>query len=186
MSTYFFVDYENVSAKGLSGIEKLSDQDHVIIFYSEKANTLTFTVHRRMAQSKAQIEYVNVLVGEKNSLDFQLVSYLGYLLARDEKAEYVIVSRDHGFASTVAFWEGRKFNILQANNLMRETQNGLKEKLVELLPDYPDDIPVIMNFLNKYKTKQGFNNALMKEFGTVKTSNIYKVVKPLLADKKGR
>ena len=33
----FLVDYENVSASGLSGLEKLTEEDVVYIFYTENA-----------------------------------------------------------------------------------------------------------------------------------------------------
>ena len=41
----------------------------------------------------------------------------------------------------------------------------------------------------KYKTKQGINNALMREFPSQdnqRSSEYYKLIKPLLKDKKGK
>lgn len=37
----------------------------------------------------------------KNSLDFQLVSYLGLLIGNDENCEYNIISKDRGFLSAI-------------------------------------------------------------------------------------
>ena len=103
MATYM-IDYENVKTGGLNGISRLTAEDKVIIFYSENANRLTFDLHRRLMECPAQIEYREVLVGGHNALDFQLVTYLGYLIAKDPMGQYLIISYDRGFEYVVNFW----------------------------------------------------------------------------------
>ena len=103
MATYL-VDYENVKTGGLNGISRLTAEDHVIIFYSENANRLTFDLHQRLMASPAKIEYREVSVGGHNALDFQLVTYLGYLIANDRGGQYMIISYDRGFEYVVGFW----------------------------------------------------------------------------------
>ena len=44
---------------------------------------------------------------------------------------------------------------------------------------------MVTGFLQKYKTKQGVNNALVKELGTTKAGELYKLLKPYMNDKKG-
>ncbi len=44
----------------------------------------------------------------------------------------------------------------------------------------------IGRFIVKYKTKQGVNNAIVKLYGTEKAGELYKKIKPLLKDKKGK
>lgn len=56
MATYL-IDYENVNKDGLNGVSKLTEQDRVIIFYSERADRMTFGLHRRLNETKAVIEY---------------------------------------------------------------------------------------------------------------------------------
>ena len=51
---------------------------------------------------------------------------------------------------------------------------------------HPVVIPLVRELMERYKTKQGLNNALIKEYGSEKTGILYKAIKPLLADKKGR
>ena len=80
MKTYL-VDFENVKSKGLSGIDRLTDEDHVIIFYSENSDTISFEMHCMVLQAKADVDYMKVRVGGKNALDFQLSTLLGYLVA---------------------------------------------------------------------------------------------------------
>lgn len=46
-------------------------------------------------------------------------------------------------------------------------------------------VPQVVKFIRQYKTKQGINNALNKEFKDSKrTSEIYSAIKPLIADKR--
>lgn len=100
----YMIDYENVKTGGLNGISRLTDADRVIIFYSENANRLTFDLHQRLMASTAKIEYREVTVGGHNALDFQLVTYLGFLIAQDPGGQYLIISNDRGFEYVVNFW----------------------------------------------------------------------------------
>lgn len=100
----YMIDYENVKMGGLNGISRLTEADKVIIFYSENANRMTFDLHRRLMACSAEIEYREVSVGGHNALDFQLVTYLGYLIAQNPGEQYLIISNDRGFEHVVHFW----------------------------------------------------------------------------------
>ncbi len=101
---YFLIDYENVNVAGFDGVSNLTESDYVIVFYSENAETLTFGLHRRITESKANFQFQKVAVKEKNALDFQLCTYLGFLVndtltsEDDEKNFYYIVSNDKGYS----------------------------------------------------------------------------------------
>ena len=104
----YLIDYENT--KNLLGIHNLSADDCVVIFYSQKANTLTFDIHKEILASPAKIEYKCVDVGGPNALDFQLSTYLGYLIHQNgnEKYNIYIVSKDKGFSYVSSFWKKEK------------------------------------------------------------------------------
>ena len=104
MKTYL-IDFENVKSKGLSGIDKLTEDDHVIIFYSENSDTISFEMHCLVMQAKAQVDYIKVRVGGKNALDFQLSTLLGYLVAEGDNTHLFIISNDKGFDKLHDFWE---------------------------------------------------------------------------------
>ena len=53
-----------------------------------------------------QLEMIPCNTG-KNGLDFQLSSYLGYLLRSSAKARYVILSKDMGYDPLIQFWKER-------------------------------------------------------------------------------
>ncbi|MGN0633832.1 MAG: PIN domain-containing protein [Oscillospiraceae bacterium] len=103
MKTYL-VDFENVKSKGLAGIERLGEDEKVVIFYSENSDTITFDMHCAVMRAKAEIEYMKVRVGGKNALDFQLSTLLGYIVAKGENTHIFIISNDKGFDRLHDFW----------------------------------------------------------------------------------
>lgn len=291
----YFIDYENVRVNGFQGLESLTQEDKVYIFYTDNADSMTFGLHRRLQESPAQISYIKVAAG-RNALDFQLASYLGYRIAQAPEEAYTIVSRDNGFAPLVHFWgekhmqvemhaslakkiaveeeftfrggkksvsflgrgrredrrllpqpmtedkqaeeekrEAEKENggveIVQAETVdlhfpeetpaetaaapvqtekktqshgaqpvkavkaggRRRGKEALKapetDSLFETVLDmiaYPDKAQTVWKYVTKYKTKQGLNNALVKTYGSDIAGEIYKSIKPLLADKKAK
>lgn len=191
---FYLVDYENVKSKGLEGITELSKNDTVYIFYSANANSLTFDLHLKLNQSQATIIYQEVSVGSKNALDFQLSTHLGYLIKEqeDKDARFYIITKDQGFTSLVRYWSEKKEQVKLAVDLSgtdpdKETAE-LKKKVLEVLED-KNAADKVTKIIQQYKTRQGINNALMKEFPSKenkKSGEIYKQIKPLIADKKGK
>lgn len=110
---YYLVDYENVKVDGMSGVDQLEKTDSVCIFYSENASTLTFELHESLNRSQAAIVFQKVEVGVKNALDFQLSTYLGYLISENEgkNETYYIVSEDKGLAILTGYWAERGANV---------------------------------------------------------------------------
>lgn len=103
--TVYLVDFENVRSEGLRGVENLSEDDKVVIFYSVNADAITFDVHVLLSRSRAEIETFRILRGGRNSLDFQLSTYLGYLVMENRFTDIVIVSQDKGFLCAASFWD---------------------------------------------------------------------------------
>lgn len=106
--TVYLVDFENVRSAGLKGVESLSEDDKVVIFYSKNADAITFDVHMLLSKSKAEIETYMILRGGRNSLDFQLSTYLGYLVMENRYRNIVIISADKGFLCAINFWDENK------------------------------------------------------------------------------
>lgn len=189
---YYLVDYENVKKDGLNAINKLTEKDRVCIFYSQNAETMTFGLHRRLNESVAQITFQKVEVGTKNALDFQLVTFLGYIIAKNEEKNYYIVTKDNGFNSVCLYWAKRNVNVtivadVSGRNL-KEEEDELINEVDKLLTD-KEIVNKVAEIILQYKTKQGINNALIKNFPSKdhkQASEIYKAIKPLLKDKKGK
>ena len=187
--TRFLVDYENVHADGLNGIRNLTPHDQVIIFYSKNADTMTFDLHNAINRSQGDIQFLKIEAGTKNALDFQLVSYLGYLIRESEKDTYYIVTKDNGYQAVVKFWQGRNVRIGQIADLSKKTleeeKNEVRDTISQAVSD-KKDIDLVLSYLDKYKTKLGLNNALVKKFDSKKGGEIYKLLKPFIKDKKGQ
>ncbi len=183
----FLIDYENVGVPGLDGLTKLVEKDIIYIFYSENADRLTFGLHKRLSESKAQIIYMKITIGSKNALDFQLATYLGYLVSQKATETFYIVSKDKGFDCLAKFWQKKNAKV---ENVISLTGKNIEEEIMDLeryLKDVIDaeHLVLVSGFLQKYKTKQGVNNALVKEFGTKKAGEVYKLIKPFMVEKKG-
>lgn len=127
---YYLVDYENVRTQGLNGVNKLSEEDIVCIFYTEHADSLTFGLHRRLNESKATILFRRVIAGYKNALDFQLSSYLGYIICEnaENQYDYCIVSQDKGYESLVDYWKKRKVNVSLVTNVVKQKEQASEDK----------------------------------------------------------
>lgn len=191
----FLVDYENVHVEGFNGLSNCKESDEIKIFYTKSADTLTFGLHRRLSETKAKIEYHKVENGTKNALDFQLASYLGYLIGKNSEVQYYIVSKDKGFMALEQFWKKnpvKHTTVTLVSDLTLkieiEVQNQMKSSIQSVLKDgaYKDNSNEIISLIDKYKTKQGIYSALVKTYEEKKGAEIYKKIKPLLTEKKGQ
>lgn len=200
---YFLVDYENVNVSGLNGVSSLTENDSVTIFYSENAETLTFGMHRRLNESKAEIKFQKVLVKEKNALDFQLCTYLGYLICDTMTEEnlnnYFVVSNDKSYLALIYYWKRFKIDLKIVSNLSKnevvqtdiksppkvEPVSELELTLKKFFTD-KNDIATAAEIIKNSKTKVEVNNNLCKKFPSQQVGQIYKAIKQFIADKKSQ
>ncbi|MDY3730696.1 MAG: PIN domain-containing protein [Candidatus Choladocola sp.] len=184
---YYFIDFENVQSAGLEGINDLTKKDEVYIFYSENANRISFELHHRLMHTLADVFYIPVEVGGKNALDFQLSSYLGYIIGQNcvSEADYYIVSKDMAFSYLVTFWKDRGVDLSVVHSLAEQKTDSiwqvLRDRVEELVSDgkLADRIVAIMQ---KCGTKQDLHTALMKDLWDIdseKRGEIYRIIRPL-------
>lgn len=95
----YYIDYENVHNEGLNGIELLDQGDKVTLFYSDKADTLKIDVVQLLMGSFARIEFVKIVNGVENALDFQLITAL--MCNYDPENRYYIISKDRGYDAAI-------------------------------------------------------------------------------------
>lgn len=107
MCNYYLVDGENVNSTTTINVakEKVTKEDIMIIFYTCNSSRSYEKINYLKEKIKCHVMTMKVQNGSKNSLDFQLVSYLGLLIG-DNKAKgiecsYNIVSNDKGYLSTI-------------------------------------------------------------------------------------
>lgn len=104
MATYL-VDLENTGLAGLTGLEELSVNDKVIVFYGTRTGAIAFDKHVELTKAKADVTYSKTERVAKNYLDFQLATYLGYLIGSGQERVYYIISKDKGYESCIEFWK---------------------------------------------------------------------------------
>ena len=187
MSVYL-IDFENVRSDGLAGIENLKKGDEVFIFYSEHAATLTIAMHKRILGCPAKIYYVEAMTGTKNALDFQLVSYLGYMIREKPEVDYFIVSKDKGFEVVAQFWETKGVRVFTEAALDGCAEDAESESIRKFLEENLSDKSereFVGKCIKELATKSGINNRIVKKYGTTRAGEIYKLIKPLIKDKKG-
>ena len=183
---FYFIDYENVNNDGMQGVELLHSSDEVIIFYSDYADRLTFDLHQRINASAAKVQYIRVdACCKKNGLDFQLVTYLGYLIAQHPTETFYIVSKDNGFCNVVKFWAERQINVSQLDmidapaTVQSEEKDPLLAQVEKLFAD-KTIAAVVTDCVRKSKDKQELHNRLAAEFRDERVTGCYKKVKHLL------
>lgn len=178
---YYLVDYENTNVNGLNGITNLTDTDVVCIFYSENAQNISFGLHRRLNESKAKKIYQRVEVGTKNALDFQLSSYLGYIIKEnsENQYDYYIVAKDDGYKALSLYWKRKKINVSIIEDISnKNNQNENKKELLKETKIKPNE--------KKEISKEPTNNSKRKNSNNKKNNNlelISKIVSSIIEDK---
>lgn len=199
---YYFIDYENVHQSGLNGIEKLTENDKLIIFYTTNAETLTFSLYEKLILCKAEIQLYKVQCGGKNALDFQLATFLGYILGQNTDIDCHIISNDKGYEYVRSFWKEKNVKIKISSDIegnipkllpavvsapvvvKKETDFDKAVKPLNLSKSDKDALLKIFNDSSSVKDvskrKQSINNTITQKFGSSKSSKYYQALKPLL------
>ncbi len=188
----YLVDYENVNQKGINGINqlKLTENDSVIIYYSNNANSLTFELHKELMRSNAKIEYRKITNEGKNALDFILVCDLGGFVVLKPEEHYYIVSKDNDYDNVIKYITGHykctveKIKSIAQNINASKNEAASQESESELCGLVEnDEIEKVQATIDKYVTKNAIHNNLVKLFGE-RGKVIYENIKPLLKNKK--
>ena len=105
MTTYYLIDYENVRNAGLDGCQRLTADDHVIVFYTAYADQICMDV--LTDHGEAGLQFIKTPCGAQMA-DIHIDSYLGYILGKNSSdCRVCIVSRDQGYDVFREFWSTR-------------------------------------------------------------------------------
>ncbi|MDY2629347.1 MAG: PIN domain-containing protein [Lachnospiraceae bacterium] len=103
MSTYL-IDFENVKSGGLAGINHIGKEDSVHLFWSARENKISIEMMEMIRSSESEIVMHKAVTGERDALDHQLCSYLGFLAGAKGEKSFVIVSNDKAYDHLIEFW----------------------------------------------------------------------------------
>ena len=110
----YLVDTENVGSTWKELLPAKANADQILLFFTDNSPYVSYNDLLIILQYPNQFEMIKCNPG-KNGLDFQLVSYLGYLLKTASKSHYIIVSNDCGFDAVVKFWKDRGMSVTRSN-----------------------------------------------------------------------
>ncbi len=156
---HFLVDSENVNDNWLMLFDMADEDDEIVVFYTKKSPHMSYmSVIRLMENNKINIRFEKSYEGT-NALDFQLVSYMGYLMgctgsfsenkcdaasAESCADEYIIMSNDTGYDPAVRFWKDkgfavRRFNVNFCKQAVQRRKN-IKYQVVADIPSKEDNV----------------------------------------------
>lgn len=150
---HFLVDSENVNDNWLMLFDMADEDDEIIVFYTKKSPHMSYmSVIRLMENNKINIRFEESYEGT-NALDFQLISYMGYLMgcagsfsenkcdaasAESCADEYIIMSNDTGYDPAVRFWKDKGFAVRRFNvNFCKQAVQRRKNIKYQVVADIP-------------------------------------------------
>jgi len=108
--TIYFIDSENVNDNWIDTIPEIKKSDEIKVFYTEKSTNVSYEKFSKIADGGASLNWIKCFTGQ-NALDFQLVTDLGYSVAKGIKDTFVIISNDKGYDAVVNYWVVKGINI---------------------------------------------------------------------------
>ena len=144
----YLIDYENVNEDGLEGSNKLTKNDYVNIFTSK--NAPYFSIKTLVNFNNTNLYFHEVPAG-KQSVDMNLASFFGYLVAQNDASasKYVIVSKDTDYDNVITFWRNkRSINVVRQEKIKTDTPP---------VKPVPAPAPQESSELHKALTKGGLN-----------------------------
>ena len=110
----YLIDSENVGSTWVSLLNK-DERFELFICVTENAKSLNFTLLKELTdEHRYKINIIECKPG-KNSLDFYLSSYLGYLIGRGKHSSYTVVSQDTGYDGVIEYWQSVGIDVKRIN-----------------------------------------------------------------------
>lgn len=112
MKRIFYVDTENRKEDfWCQHLDKLDSNDLIILFGTIHSKPIHLPYLIKVVNSKYKFEYINVITGTPNALDFILVSYLTEKCVINKKLKHVIISMDTGYDVVVDHLRNKGFDV---------------------------------------------------------------------------
>ena len=161
MKTIFLVDGDNNIGTGLKGIDMLSEQDAVLVFYQKTGLALS-RLQKLCAGTKADVQYVESVRGGKNAIDFQIITELGVLVGKREAEYAYVISQDKGYEASI--------DALRARYADAFREVALRPSIEACLP---------LSFVRRAADRGQLCNAQVKEYGAAQGNALYNHLKEI-------
>lgn len=181
---YYLIDYENVTMVRFDDLIGIKKKDGVIIFYSESCPKMSLDMMFYITQMKLKYKLFKTAVGRPNSLDFQLSSYLGYLIHKSDKKKdkFFIVSNDKGYDCLKEFW-GEKGYRVERIGIAREISASAKPKTLNNRQKFTSARPVPTITLAPQKPSEPNNETATKPEVVVQNKVTYAEISKYLTNR---
>lgn len=175
----YLVDTENVGSSWKILLEKKTKNDKIYLFYTENSPHISYADMLEIVQYPNAFEAIPCCTG-KNALDFQLASYLGFLVKSAPKTQYCIFSKDTGYDALVSFWSEKGYCVKRVDAVSFEQQKKKQPKKTTTLTTIDDqDAKIVRDILARnHEELLDIHNELVQTFGMKKGSVMYKQLKP--------
>lgn len=108
------IDSENVGSTWISLLQN-DEKFELYICVTENAKSLNFSLLKQLTdEHRYKINIIECQPG-KNSLDFYLSSYLGYLIGKGKHSSYTVVSQDTGYDGVIEYWRSEGYDVKRIN-----------------------------------------------------------------------
>lgn len=192
MKRLFIVDTENTNNYSFISEHDLTKNDTVVLFISNKMKGIKDDGCLELFTTKAKILIEKVEVGEKNSLDFQIVVYVSERTFRGRYDDIYIVSNDCGYKQAINYLNSKfnkTINIINYNRAseniealsevaVSQTNENIGELIKKSIPEIEKkNISEIINVKNESSTLSDFHNRMRKAFGDELGKEMYSKLK---------
>lgn len=192
MKRLFIVDTENTNNYSFISEHDLTKNDTVVLFISNKMKGIKDDGCLELFTTKAKILIEKVEVGEKNSLDFQIVVYVSERTFRGRYDDIYIVSNDCGYKQAINYLNSKFNKSIQLINYNKTTENiepidevavsktneNIGELIKKSIPEIEKkNISEIINIKNESSTLSDFHNRMRKSFGDELGKEMYSKLK---------
>ena len=184
MCNYYLVDGENVNSTTTINVakEKVTKDDMMIIFRTCKSDGAYKKIDYLKEKINCNILTMEVQNGGKNSLDFQLVSYLGLLIG-DNKAKgiecsYNIISNDQGYLSTINLLTNCAnvgVELITPNAPNKRLRNRIQSRNIKR-----KNANIISNIIENNTTREGIMHDFNKCFNPNAAKQFYNKCLPII------
>lgn len=119
----YLIDSENVGSTW-ADLLKSEEKRDFYIFVTENAKSLNYSLLMDLTgNQKHRISVIECEPG-RNSLDFYLSSYLGYLIGLGRNTSYTVVSQDTGFDHVIEYWKNSGLAVERINTKPDKGKTG--------------------------------------------------------------
>ena len=167
--TIYFIDSENVNENWIDTITDVKKSDEIKVFYTEKSTSASYENISKIAGGDVTLNLIKCFTGQ-NALDFQLVTDLGYCVAKGMRDTFVIVSNDKGYDAVVNYWVIKGVNVSRVGVEMESQKKTRKRSTSKDKPAKPRAVRKVQT-VKKETSKPSASKISNKSIGGTATSN---------------